>query len=258
MGNKTVRRLLLAVAGAVFLCSSAVVLPHRLDMRESARQSDSVAQAVVTPAPQVPSAGISEVSEEDLPPQPPIRVDFDALREENGDVVAWLYCPDTPINYPVVQSADNAYYLHRLLDGRENAAGTLFMDYRNTEDFSDWNSVIYGHNMNNGSMFGSLRNYREQTFADAHSELFLLTPDKNYAITVLAGFVTSADAALYNALSPDEEEKARLIEAWMDASDFSSGIEPTPEDHFLTLSTCSYEYNDARYVLVGVLMELPG
>ena len=88
MGSKTVRRILLAVAGVVFLCSSAVVLPHRLDMRESARQSDSVAQAVVTPAPQDPRADISASSEEELPPPLPIQVDFDALKARYGDQIA--------------------------------------------------------------------------------------------------------------------------------------------------------------------------
>lgn len=262
MGNNTVRRILLAVAGAVFLCSSAVVLHHRLEMHTSAKQSDAVVQAVVTPVRETPDAGdpVPSVdpasSEEALPPPPPIQVDFDALCAQNEDVVAWIYCPDTPINYPVVQSSDNAYYLHRLLDGRKNAAGTLFMDYRNAEDLSDWNSVIYGHNMNNDSMFGSLQDYRDQAYADAHPEIFLLTPEKNYTITVLAGFVTPSDTALYNALSPDEEEQSRLIEGWLESSDFSSGIEPAPEDRFVTLSTCSYAYSDARYVLVGVLNEL--
>ena len=90
MGSKTVRRILLAVAGVVFLCSSAVVLPHRLEMRESAKQAESVAQAVVTPAPQDPRADISASSEEELPPPLPIQVDFDALRRQNEDVVAWL------------------------------------------------------------------------------------------------------------------------------------------------------------------------
>ena len=89
----------------------------------------------------------------------PIQVDFDVLSKENQDVIGWLYCPDTSINYPVVQAADNEYYLHRLLDDSKNAAGTLFMDYRNSADLSDWNSVIYGHNMKNGSMFGSLPDY---------------------------------------------------------------------------------------------------
>ena len=79
----------------------------------------------------------------------PITVDFERLQEENKDIIAWLYCPDTEINYPVVQSKDNEYYLRRLLDGTWNIAGTLFMDYRNAADCSDLHTIIYGHNMKN-------------------------------------------------------------------------------------------------------------
>ena len=86
----------------------------------------------------------------------PITVDFERLQEENKDIIAWLYCPDTEINYPVVQSKDNEYYLRRLLDGTWNIAGTLFMDYRNAADCSDLHTIIYGHNMKNNTMFGSL------------------------------------------------------------------------------------------------------
>ncbi len=102
----------------------------------------------------------------------PITVDFEALRKENGDVVGWLYCEDTPINYPIVQSEDNDYYLRRLLDSTWNIAGTIFMDYRNAPDFSDWNTIIYGHNMNNDSMFGTLQDYKKQAYYEEHPVLY--------------------------------------------------------------------------------------
>ena len=186
----------------------------------------------------------------------PIQVDFDALLAENPDVVAWLYCPDTPINYPVVQAEDNDYYMHRLLDGSKSYPGTLFMDYRNTEDFSDWNSVIYGHNMRNDSMFGTLPDYKEKEYFDAHPEIYLLTPQRDYVINVLAGFVTPNNSELYNALRPEDAEKESLLKDWLDAADFAAEEYPAPEERLITLSTCSYEYKNARYVLIGSLEEL--
>lgn len=99
----------------------------------------------------------------------PIKVDFERLQEENKDIIAWLYCPDTEINYPVVQSKDNEYYLRRLLDGTWNIAGTLFMDYRNAADCSDLHTIIYGHNMKNNTMFGSLPKYSKQEYYEEHS-----------------------------------------------------------------------------------------
>lgn len=243
MRNKTIRKILFLAAGSVFLFSSVMVARHYLEMRSSAEHTETVTQAVVSPAPEP-----SETA--------PIQVDFDALCAENPDVIGWLYCPDTPIHYPVVQASDNESYLHRLLDGSSNAAGTLFLDYRNAADLSDWNSVIHGHNMINDSMFGSLTDYREQAYFDAHPRLFLLTPERDYIIELMAGFTTPATAALYSAFSPDEEEKAGFLESWLNASDFVSGNVPAAGDRFVTLSTCSYEYSDARYVLIGIVRTL--
>lgn len=256
MGKGTARKILLVAAGSVFLFSTCMVLKHHLEMRKSAEQIETVTQQVVVPLPEpIENKSAETVADQAAAPLP-IQVDFDALCAQNQDVVAWIYCPDTPINYPVVQSADNEYYLHRLLDGSKNAAGTLFMDYRNAADLSDWNSIIYGHNMNNDSMFGTLTDYRMQTYFEAHPEMFLLTPERNYAVKVFAGFTTPADAELYTLVCPDETDKSRLIEEWIRNSDFVSGNTPAAEERFVTFSTCSYEYNDARYVLIGVLKEL--
>ena len=80
-----------------------------------------------------------------------IGIDFDALLAENKDIVGWIYSENTPINYPVVQGRDNDYYLHRMLDGTNNIAGTIFMDSRNDPNLGDYNTIIYGHNMKNGT-----------------------------------------------------------------------------------------------------------
>lgn len=257
VGNKTARKIIMAAAACVFVFSGSMVLRHSLQMRTGAQYAQAVAQLAVTLPAEESANQTAEQSAADADPGAPIQVDFDVLFAQNRDVVAWLYCPDTPINYPVVQGADNEYYLRRLLDGRSNASGTLFMDHRNAADWSDWNRVIYGHNMRNGSMFGTLTNYKDPTYFQAHPVMFLLTPERNYRINLLAGFVTAAHAQVYSEFSPGEEEKTELIGQWLEASDFDSGLFPAPEQRLITLSTCSYEYTDARYVLVGVLEECP-
>ena len=256
MSNRTARKILLAVAVPVFLFSSVMVFKYHREMHIGAEYVETVVEMAVTPSTEpfgdqsIPAA-VNETAD-----IVPIQVDFDVLSKENQDVIGWLYCPDTSINYPVVQAADNEYYLHRLLDDSKNAAGTLFMDYRNTADLSDWNSVIYGHNMKNGSMFGSLPDYKTQAYFDAHPQMFLLTPEKTYMVELVAGYTTPANSELYATRSPSEEEKARLVENWLDASNFVSGNDIDAEDRLITLSTCSYEYHDARYVLIGILKEL--
>lgn len=274
MRNRGVRKVLLLVAGAVFLFSAGMVSKHNAEMRIGAAQAETVVQEVVTvvdvaepakpPAPQptgqtaeaVPPSAPDAAAAVEVVKTAPIQVDFDALCGKYPDVAAWLYCPDSPINYPVVQSEDNAYYLHRLLDGRKNSAGTLFMDYRNSPDLSDWNCIIYGHNMTNDSMFGTLTDYKSQAYFEAHPEMYLLTPERSFAITLMAGFTAAANDELYSAFSPDESERERLVNDWLAASDFYAGITPDEGDRLITLSTCSYEYDNARYVLVGILQEL--
>ncbi len=187
--------------------------------------------------------------------QAPISVDFQALWQENQDVVAWIYSENTPIHYPVVQSQDNSYYLKRLLDGSANANGTIFLDCRCSADFHDFNSILYGHHMKSGEMFGTLPNYKDQAYYDEHPILYLLTPDQNYKVELVAGYVTPSDSDTYTAPQTAEEKREFLATA-AQASTFTSGVTAKETDRFITLSTCSYEYNNARYVVVGKLTEI--
>lgn len=180
----------------------------------------------------------------------PISVDLPSLRETNEEVVGWLYCQGTPISYPVVQGDDNVEYLHHMLDGSYNAAGTIFADHRSGS--GDRNIVLYGHNMKNGSMFGTLPKYRSQSYYDAHPEMWLLTETGDYKVELLAGFVTSADSESYQMFAEEAELQAYLREIML-CSDFTSVADMEEVQRIVTLSTCSYEYGDARYVLVGSL-----
>ena len=271
MKNGFIRRVLLLAAGSVFLFSSIMVFRYRMELRTGAEYARNMAQMAVIPRaePSPDEAAVDTTPElsinvpmeiaEDAPKPArtaPVQVDFETLCADNPDVAAWIYCPDTPINYPVVQAEDNEYYMHRLPDGSKSYPGTLFMDYRNTNDFSDWNTVIYGHNMRNGSMFGTLPYYKDASYLEAHSEIYLLTPEGDYVMDVLGGFVTPNDSELYNALRPEDAEKEGLLKNWLDAAGIDTGKIPLPEDRLVTLSTCSYEYENARYVLIGKLEKL--
>ncbi len=185
----------------------------------------------------------------------PIEVDFDVLLEKNEDIVGWLYSEDTPINLPVVQSNDNDYYLRRLIDGTGNNSGTLFVDYRNDRTFSDRNTIIYGHNMKNKEMFGTLPNYKEQSYFDEHPMMWLLTLDGDYKIELVAGYVTPTSSDVYS-FEQSEGDVLAMVQQAVEKSTFHTDIEINPGDRFLTLSTCSYEYDNARYVLIGRMIAL--
>lgn len=201
----------------------------------------------------------------------PISVDFDILHEQSEDIVAWLYCPDTVINYPVMQSDDNKLYLSHLPDGSRNSAGSLFVDYRNADDFSDANTVIYGHSMSDGRMFGTLESYASQAFYEAHQTMYLSTPERNFKIEIAAGFAVRADDELYSVDGDTTAEE--ILKRAVEKSDFSATLAETPnemydntsdemqddthaETYLVTLSTCSARFSDARFVLVGVLCEI--
>lgn len=103
-------------------------------------------------------------------------IDFEALWEINKDVIAWIELPGTIINYPIVQGEDNEQYLRHLLDGSYHRFGTLFIDYRNAPDFTNDNTIVYGHHIKAGDMFCLLEEYREQSYYDEHPYFLLYTP----------------------------------------------------------------------------------
>ena len=121
------------------------------------------------------------------------KVDFAALKEINPDIVAWLTIPGTNIDYPIAQHSDNDYYLHHLFTGEWNSSGCLFMDCRNELDFSDRHTIIYGHHMDNGTMFQNLMGYKSQEFYDQHPVGQLITPDGSYTLEFFAGYVASVE-----------------------------------------------------------------
>ena len=181
------------------------------------------------------------------------QVDFAALRSKNSDVIGWIYGPGTVINYPVVKGTDNEFYLTHMFDGRENKCGSIFMDSLNESDFSNANSVLHGHHMKNGTMFASLMKYESQSYYDSHPVFWLTTPEKSYRVEIFSGFVTSVDSEVWQLSFATEEEHQKWLDKMEADSAFESEIKPSVNDHILTLSTCSYEYDDARFVVLGIL-----
>jgi len=183
----------------------------------------------------------------------PISIDFDALLNKNQDVIGWLYCPNTIINYPVVQGNDNDYYLRRYVNGKYLVTGTLFADYRNNTLGEDSNYIIYGHNMKNGTMFSMLTKYKEQAYYNKHPVMYYLTPDKNYKLELFAGLVIKRDDKIYS-LNQSAEDFTNLLKEYRAKSTFKSNIELNDDDTIVTLSTCSYEFDNARYIVIGRLI----
>ena len=183
------------------------------------------------------------------------KIDFAALKAINSDAAAWLYCPDTPIDYPVMRADDYDYYLSHLADGTLKANGALFIDYNNASDFSERLTVIYGHHMKSGRMFGGLKGYKNQQYFEDHPVMYLNTENQDYRVDLIYGCVIGAGEWSEYAFMYEENLEALLAYA-AENTTFRSGASYAEGDRIVALSTCSYEFDDARYVVLGVLNPL--
>lgn len=256
----TVRLILFILALGVFALSAYMLISYHIEEQRNADVIDTAKAAAVvrhttSPVPAEESTHQNDTTQAENTEYAPISVDFSALLEQNDDIVGYIYSPDTPIDMPIVRSADNDYYLHRLLNGETNRAGSIFMDYRNAPDFSDVNTIIYGHNMKSGAMFGTIDKYNSQQYYEAHPVIYILTPSANYKAEAVAGTVVQSDCALYDLSLSEEEMYAEIVKAVADST-FTASERMQSGDRFVTLSTCSYEFDDARYVLICRIEEI--
>lgn len=165
----------------------------------------------------------------------PVAVDFDILNEINGDITAWIYCEGTPISYPVLQGIDNGQYIYNRYDNTMSTSGSIYLDYRNSADYSDLKSIIYGQNID-GSMFSSLPEYKAQEYYEKHPVFWLITPDNSYELEVIAGFEAMAETDDYSLIS-DEQELKIYIDEITEKSDFKTGTDTSSFKKIITLST---------------------
>lgn len=181
-------------------------------------------------------------------------LDWKALKKVNPDVQGWLYQKGTVINYPVVQGTDNDTYLHTRFDKQWSGGGTLFVDYRMEKGFKGFNSIIYGHHMKDGSMFRSIRGYtKEEGYYDKHKTLELATPHGNYHLVVFSAFITKATDENTYKMTYDEAEKQAYIDRAWEQSELPitrDSVDVTKDDRLVTLSTCAYDYEEARYIVM--------
>ena len=242
--KKIIKIILLGICLVIFIYSAYNIYNYIKEENANKKLKNELVEDVIT---EVPSTELTK-NEEKIP----ISVDFSTLKEKNQDIVGWIYSKDTPINYPVVQAKDNQYYLHRLINGEYNASGSIFMDYRNNPNLEDNNTIIYGHNMKSDEMFGTLQNYKNQEYYENHKIIYYFTQEKKYEIKLIAGYTASLEDDIYNLNEINQEQKEKLLQK----SDFKSDVDISQNDKLITLSTCSYEYEDARYILIGILDEI--
>ena len=176
-------------------------------------------------------------------------IDFEALLARNSDVKGWIDIPDTKVSYPIVQGETNDTYIHSDIDKKEFRAGSIFIASENKNPFTDLNTVIYGHNMKNTTMFSQLEKFKEESFFKSNPTITLTDKngEKNYEVFAVLLVKKDYPYTIPNFNSDDEYNK--FLNKIVDDSIFSTQNKPTYSDKILTLSTCSYEFKDARTVV---------
>lgn len=200
-------------------------------------------------------ANLSDVSLDQM------TIDWDKLKSQNPDTVGWIFMPGTNINYPIVQGEDDEKYLHTDFNGNANGwvqNGCIFLSSQNSSFFTDDANFIYGHNMNDGSMFGQLaKSFLESPDFNKLNTFYILTPQTNYKVNIYA--VDVVDATRTDILKPNfstDEDKASYIQKTLDeAKHKNDAVDPTGTDRLFALITCGDDYATTRMVVYGCLQE---
>lgn len=185
-------------------------------------------------------------------------IDFDALRKINPDIVAWLYYKDSLIDYPVVKGEDNDKYLNTMFDGTYSAFGTLFVDAITEKPFAQFNTIVYGHHMRNGSMFAALKKLKDRSYCESHPNLELITPEGKFHLEIFAFLNEPSDSNIYTTNIKNIEGREAYLDTVEKLASYTTDVAVEPTDRIVILSTCAYEYKDARYMVICKMVPWEG
>lgn len=215
---------------------------------------NAVQQAIMQkrPTPKYPKFEGSEESHLDYP----VEVEISKIKQlalAYPDFIGWFYIEGTSISYPAVQAADNDKYLRRNMDLEDNLAGTLFFDYRNDLTTFRGNNIIYGHAMQNGTMFGKLRNFAKKDYYNQHKRIYFYTENEVTVWQIFSAYDTTTANYYIQTEFPDDDEYLKFLNRCKSDSNYETGVKLTAESDILTLSTCYlYETKDGRFVVHAV------
>lgn len=276
----TKEKIIIGVAATVAVVAGFVLLKKTVDYNRAEAEYSNLTQYAATGATDssntsstLPNAGLSLGLEEadnveeveevhelarnyNRADFPDITVDFEALKAINSECVAWIYVDGAQINYPVVQGADNEYYLHNTFEKQKNSAGCVFMDWEVDPELSSWNTFIYGHNMKNGTMFGHLKNFiNNPNVYDKDPYIYVFRPEGIYRYEIFSYYLDPTDSEMYYTCDNFREYRAYLRNATAKSVKECSA-KATPEENIVTLVTCSGSgSNKQRFFVHGVFKD---
>ena len=250
--GKAVNTIIIIAALAVIAFCLYKIIPLILDYRNSANTYDELSGEVVVNDEE-------EEEEEEEESWKTVLIDFDSLTAINEDVVGWIRFDDLeelPIDYPILYSGDNSTYLRTDLYMQSVTAGSIFIEGLNSPYFDDYHTIIYGHNMRNETMFGTLKKYRlEEGFWEDHQYFTIYTQEKAMRFQIFSYEHVAADSTIYTVGFSPGDTYQEFIDTLVEGSMYDTGIVPDVEDRIVTLSTCTSAGDDYRFVIHAVCVE---
>jgi len=268
--NKKVKRIVTLLLALVLLGSLGMMLMRTMDYNEGEETYNEAEDLVALPDISLLPPPVVETTPEDTQPdaapetQPdePVKevyvdpyadalrnMDFTALQEVNSDVLGWILIPGTRVSYPLVQGEDNDYYLNHTWKKWRSAVGSIFLEHRSSSDFSDFHTIIYGHRMNNGSMFASLSKYKKQSYWEANPCVYITDAAGTKKYDIFAAYEVGTTEETYRILFDDEAAMQAYIDFCLSKSVIKTDIVPTVNDKIVTLSTCTGRGHATRWVV---------
>lgn len=229
-----------------------------LEYRSGAKEYDELKQYVLE-EPSLPNAAAVSDSDGDSEensgkedsvqtPVPMTRIDLTSLQDINSETVGWIEIPDTVLSYPLVHTSDNLYYLTHTFRNETNKSGSIFIETSNHADFSDLHTIIYGHNMKDGSMFAILKNYQKQNYWEAHPYVYIDLADGSHCYQIFSCHAAPVTDISYTIGYAPDETYASFLETLKASSQYDTGVAVGTDDLVITLSTCTNNGKD-RFVV---------
>jgi len=264
------RKKLMVLLAVVFTLGVFLMIHQSSQYRRAEQvqdQAQQIAMQIVNQAP-IPTTEprIQEMPEEAIPleslpaPDDPAKqlmaLDIKALQAVNPDVLGWITIPDTNIHYPLMAADTVDEYLHTAWDGSKSYSGSIYLETKNDRNFLDFHSIVYGHNMANGSMFGNLILYKKQEFLQTHPYIYIASGGAVRRYEIFAAYYAQVGSDTYYINFSSEQRRQEAISYYLDKSIITSERIPTPQDRLLTLSTCTGAGDYSQRLVVQAVLDI--
>ncbi len=179
-----------------------------------------------------------------------LNVDFAKLQKKNRDVVGWIQFENFYLSYPIAKDNGKNYYLTHTIDKKENKSGSIYIPKQNSRDFNDTNTIIYGHNMKNGTMFGLLGRYKEKEYYELNKTFYIYTPKDERRYQIFSVYVGDANGNAYSIYgATGSEDYGKFLQDLKKKSKYDTGVNVTKDDTIVTLSTCVTNQDSKRLII---------